>query len=195
MVSKKYVMGVDPGKNGGFVLVPLDPSGKQIFIPVPMNGLEVLTDKLIASLKEVAPNVVACVMEDVHSIFGASAKSNFQFGWINGVMETCLVAAGIPFTKMQPKAWQKQAWKCVDILRVVTAKGSAPGESRAKTDTKGTSLAAARKLFPSETFLATSRSKVPHDGWVDACLLAWVAKEKYLGQAADTGSPAALPNT
>lgn len=182
MNSEKYVMGVDPGKNGGFVMVPLDPAGKQIFIPVPMKELEVQTDKLISSLKEHAPNVVACVMEDVHSIFGASAKSNFQFGWINGLMETCLTAAGIKFTKMQPKAWQKLAWKCVEVVKVPSVKSSTPGEGRVKTDTKATSLTAARKLFPGETFLATSRSKVPHDGWVDGALIGWVCRESYLAQ-------------
>ena len=45
---------------------------------------------------------------------------------------------------------------------------------RFKTDTKATSLNAARRIFPGETFLATPRSKKPHDGLVDAALIAYV---------------------
>lgn len=41
-----------------------------------------------------------------------------------------------------------------------------------KGDTKPAALRAAKKLWPDEHWLATKRSKVPHDGLVDAALIA-----------------------
>ena len=39
-------------------------------------------------------------------------------------------------------------------------------------DTKAEALRVARGIWPAQTFLATERSKVPHDGIVDAALIA-----------------------
>lgn len=41
-----------------------------------------------------------------------------------------------------------------------------------KGETKVAALKAARKIWPEENWLATNRSKVPHDGLVDAALIA-----------------------
>lgn len=48
-----------------------------------------------------------CVIEDVHSIFGTSAKSNFNFGFNTGLITGIIQASGLPLAKVQPKAWQK----------------------------------------------------------------------------------------
>jgi hypothetical protein len=42
----------------------------------------------------------------------------------------------------------------------------------AKGDTKPAALAKAKQLWPAETWLATNRSTKPHDGLVDAALIA-----------------------
>jgi hypothetical protein len=47
------------------------------------------------------------VIEDVHSIFGSSSKSNFQFGRSLGILEGVVNALDIPYVKVQPKEWQK----------------------------------------------------------------------------------------
>lgn len=175
-MSTEFVMGVDPGKNGSFVAVPLDSNKSQIYIPIPLIGTNVDVGALIKALSDIAPLIKYCAMEDVHSIFGASAKSNFQFGWINGVQEAALYAAKIPFVKVQPKVWQKVAWQGIQPIQVATGKKNKEGKPVYKTDTKATSLLAARRLFPNESFLATSRSKIPHDGFVDGALLAHYAR-------------------
>ena len=48
-----------------------------------------------------------CMIEDVHSIFGASAKSNFMFGFNTGLLHGIIRALGLPLDQVQPKAWQK----------------------------------------------------------------------------------------
>lgn len=187
-MSAKYVMGVDPGKSGAFVAVPLDSDMPQIYIPIPLIGTNVDVGSLVESLKLIAPLIKYCAMEDVHSIFGASAKSNFQFGWINGVQEAALYAAKIPFIKVQPKAWQKVAWQGIQPIQVATGKKNKDGKPLYRTDTKATSLLAARRLYPSEKFLASARCKNPHDGWVDASLIAHWAKT-YTGCGTSGSAP------
>ena len=45
-----------------------------------------------------------------------------------------------------------------------------------KVDTKATSLTAAKRLWPGDGFLASPKSKVAHDGIVDAMLIAEAAR-------------------
>jgi len=52
-------------------------------------------------------DVKMIMIEDVHSIFGASAKSNFNFGFNVGTMHGLFRATGIGLDLVQPKAWQK----------------------------------------------------------------------------------------
>lgn len=137
-----------------------------------------------------AEDDVHAVIEDLHSIFGTSAKSNFQFGWINGVVETALVALSIPYTKVMPKKWQKSIWEGVRPVEIISYEKKQKGISaepklnkdgtiKHKIDTKATSLLAAKRLFPEETFLATTRSSVPHDGIVDAVLIGEYCKRNF----------------
>lgn len=172
----RFVCGIDPGKHGAIALLSVDSNQLQ-FIKIPLLGTEINTGALCAALQAVAPQIISCTMEDVHSIFGASAKSNFQFGRVNGILECALTAAGIPFDKVQPKAWQSVAWKPISQVKTPTGKvNKRNGEPMFKVDTKATSLRAANQLFPDEKFLATARSTVPHDGFVDAALIAYFAR-------------------
>lgn len=47
------------------------------------------------------------MIEDVHSIFGSSAKSNFTFGFNTGLLHGIIRSLGLPLDQVQPKAWQK----------------------------------------------------------------------------------------
>ena len=107
-------------------------------------------------------------LEDVHSLPGVSAKANFSFGENKGEYRGMLVALELPYMEVQPKVWQKVAWEGVPLMK----------NSKGRTDTKAMSLTAAKRLFPNESFLATSRSSVPHDGLVDAALIAYYLKCK-----------------
>jgi len=115
-------------------------------------------------------------IEDVHSIFGTSSKSNFKFGFASGAMEALLVAHSIAFERVAPKAWQKVAWQGVHIVSTATGKRLKSGAMQTKVDTKGTSLLAAKRLFPTLDLRASERCKIPHDGIVDALLMAEYAR-------------------
>lgn len=146
----KYI-GIDIGTNGA--LACIDESSLFYML---------LKDDWISYIRKQKGQVM---IEDLHSIYGSSAKSNFQFGINNGIVIGVLTALHIPYNKVQPKAWQKEMWKGVD-----------PIIKNGKVDTKATSLEAARLLYPTEPFLATKRSTTPHDGIVDAVLLAHYCK-------------------
>ena len=52
-------------------------------------------------------NVRILVIEDVHSLGNASAKSNFIFGYNVGVVNTLATLSRHPLDIVQPKVWQK----------------------------------------------------------------------------------------
>lgn len=71
---------------------------------------------LIHDIKEFAPDIL--VIEEVHSVFGSSAKANFSFGFNVGLLHGIINASNIGTIHMvQPKEWQKTLG--------ITAKGKA----------------------------------------------------------------------
>jgi hypothetical protein len=168
-VMKTY-LGIDPGK-GSFICTIADDIVS--FDKIPMIGTE--TD--LKALNEIFSSYqigfpkdnIHAVLEDVHSIFGSSAKSNWEFGKINGMLEALLVANGIPYTKVQPKRWQKQMWEGIPIQT------NADG----KTDTKATSLLAAQRLYPMVDLRKSERAKKPDHNKVDALLIAEYCRRNF----------------
>lgn len=178
-MNMKYHIGIDVGKKGGIVV--LDSTGiiHGMFM-IPLIGKEVDLNRLDAIFVVHKALGCHCVIEDVHSIFGAGAKSNFQFGRVLGMLESLLVAHKIPYTKVQPKKWQAEMWEGVSPILINTGKHVVKtGAIKYKTDTKATSLLVAKRLFPTASFLATERSSVPHDGIVDAALMAEYSRRKF----------------
>ena len=148
----KLIIGIDIGAKGGIAALY---NNELTYAPLGD------TKSWIDWIKSFKTKPELVVIEDLHSIFGASAKSNFQFGVNNGIVIGALETMTYKYEKVAPKTWQKAIWKQEDRV----SKGI-------KVDTKATSLNAAKRLYPKETFLISSRSSVPHDGVVDAVLLA-----------------------
>jgi hypothetical protein len=166
------VIGIDPGKEGAIAILsvdqnlnmnlelhtmPLDPVGQ--IDPVKIWGI--LHQHLDAK---------AVVHEDVHSIFGASAATNFQFGRNTGISYAVLSMMQKHTSLVQPKEWQKEIHKILPSKFVVEVKDK---EGPKGKKAKALSLAAAKQLFPNQSFLPTPKSKVAHDGLVDAALIAY----------------------
>jgi hypothetical protein len=139
-------------------------------------------DRIMGFMPEFENNSVHVLFEDLHSIFGTSAASNFSFGLNNGLVTGMVQTAGISYTKVQAKKWQKEMFEGIRPVEVPAMEKKLKGQSakqkvdkngnlKYKVDTKATALIAAKRLFPKESFLATQRSKVPHDGIVDAVLI------------------------
>lgn len=206
MSSKKIRIGIDIGKDGGiavftdgalsFQAFPNKEEGTGKFKKLKKGGKKEITKPVIDwdaytnILLEFAQSTddIFCVLEDLHSVYGTSAGSNFSFGFNCGATEMIIRTLGIPYQAVAPKAWQKEIWQSGDLVEEVSYEKKIKGQPlvpkidkktgliKKKTDTKATSLQAANRLFPGVLFLATERSKVAHDGIVDAVLLAEYAQ-------------------
>lgn len=162
---EKIYIGIDPGKSGAIVIM----DGENHFHAhaMPSIGKTYDAKKISDILKELSLYTCHCVIEDVHAIYGASASATFEFGYGVGLIEGILVANGIPFTKVQPKKWQKVMWEGIKLQTRPSSSGKTD-----VTDTKSMSKIAATRLFPDFDFRENSRCKNPHDGIIDAVLIA-----------------------
>lgn len=163
--------GIDVGAKGGIAFID-DHGTPHLYEAIPMEDgvpdLPALFDLMTVPWAN-GHTVERIVIEDVHAIFGSSAKSTFNFGLIKGVklgfLEILRQNYMIPYSLVQPKTWQKKVWLEEDLVLK-------EGKKRPTKDTKATSLNAARRLWPYQSFKKSERSKVPHDGIVDAMLMA-----------------------
>lgn len=103
------ILGCDPGAKGAFCL--LMPNMKDAwFFPTPGG---VMSPGVIFSQLQAAgaSRITSAAIEDVHSLYGMSAKSNFSFGGNVQSAATLLEILLHPnedlLTKVQPKEWQK----------------------------------------------------------------------------------------
>jgi hypothetical protein len=177
---RKISIGVDIGSNGGYAIIVNGILSYGIIPYISKGELD------MSALKEIIHNVyknsfvdIHVVIEDLHSVFGSSAKSNFAFGINNGLVIGMLQTLELPYIKVAPKTWQKEMWQGIRPIKINTGKKKKDGTPKYKIDTKATSLIAANRLFPKESFLATERSKKSHDGIVDAVLLAEYCRRKF----------------
>ncbi len=179
-LERKIRIGIDIGSKGAISIFVDGKLEMSCAIPVTKdNKVDIAEFYGIISNWITSADDIHATIEDLHSIFGTGAASNFTFGWVNGVTEAILVSYAIPYTKVQARKWQKEMWEGVRPVVINTGKKNKKGEIKYKTDTKATSLLAAKRLFPNEDFLATSRSKVPHNGIVDAILIGEYCRRNF----------------
>lgn len=96
-------LGIDPGAKGAYCL--LVPSTKQVaFYPTDNKPLDTI-EWFKKAMTQV--DVAVAMIEDVHSLYGMSAKSNFSFGYNVGVVNIIPACVGLSIDKVTPKVWQK----------------------------------------------------------------------------------------
>ena len=174
-MSKCY-MSIDPGSKG-FICTQIDGVFKHYSIED--NDLYQLSE-IMAEIRSKYDNLV-CVIEDVHSIFGSSAKSTFNFGFNKGYLIGLLAANKIPYVLVQPKEWQKVVWNNADMVvsyKQVNVKDKVV--SKKVVDTKATSINAAKRLFPTIDFRKSERARNIDDNKVDATLMSEYARRMNL---------------
>lgn len=175
-MNGKCYMSIDPG-NRGFIVT--QKNGEFSFYSIEDNDLHQLA-KIIENIRLSNPNLV-CVMEQIHAIFGSSAKATFSFGEIYGQLQGLLIANKIPYVLVQPKTWQKEMWTNSDMVvnyKKIIVKGKET--TRKEVDTKATSINAAKRLFPNIDFRKSERCKKIDDNKVDATLMSEYARRKNL---------------
>ena len=163
---EKIYVGIDPGVTGGVAFLHENGELELSVIPKIKNKVDYRELSRLLSGRE--GDVKVCI-EDVHSIYGSSAKSNFSFGLIKGFKMGVCYTCDYVIELVPPKTWQKEIWTNADKVL----------KSGGKTDTKATSLMAAKRLFPNETFLKSKRAKKPFDGLYDAALIAEYCRRKF----------------
>lgn len=163
-------LGIDNGLTGGLVALSDVAGVTPIFLHVmptrkKSKGNEVNADLVLASIESLHCDVrtdltVILEIPGKHSP-GAQALCSMwdSFGALRAICEV----KGIRHHRITPQQWQK---------------AMLPGCE--KGNTKPFAQSVARRLWPAETWLATARSKVPHDGLIDAALIAEYGRIKQL---------------
>lgn len=163
-------VGIDPGKKGAIVRI-----GRKVTKwAIPLDGKDVDLDELCRIISNLNKKSVVC-LESVHSIYGTGKQSMFTMGRVFGNIESALKCNGIKFHYVRPTDWQARVWK--DKIKIKSGK-------KLVTDTKATSLRTAQALYPkldlrygkNETIHKGRERSTPHDGIVDALLIAHYAK-------------------
>lgn len=177
VIMNKYYIGIDIGKNGAIVVI--GPTGVVSTSIMPMigkgKGSEIDKKALRDFFWSYADEKTVVVIEDVHSIFGVSAGSNFQFGRALGIIEGLVEVLQLPYYKVSPKTWQGTCFEGVPVIE----KPGTKAKGRNSYDTKAMALIAAQRLYPKLDLRKSQKAEKPHDGIVDALLMAHYAKLKY----------------
>ena len=166
----KYYLGIDPGKQGAFVI--LDENSTIIEqIGTPLIGKEYDRQAIIEILTSREFHKVGLENPDI--IFGVAKSAVASLSNCVGLIEGMMLGLEIPFILIKPKEWQKECWKHINIQKKVDSKSN---------DTKATSTLAAVNLWPRENFKITNAgnpSKNHNDGMVDAALVAEYVRRMF----------------
>lgn len=175
MEGKLYI-GIDVGSKG---FISMQKDGKWTHFSIADNDLYQLS-QIMQEARYLNENI-ACVIEDVHAIYGSSAKATFAFGFNKGYLIGLLAANNIPYNLISPSVWQKEMWGNSDMVvtyKEVVVKGKQ--QTKKEVNTKQTSINACKRLFPTLDLRKSDRSKKIDDNKVDSILMAEYARRKNL---------------
>jgi hypothetical protein len=173
LTPRVNVLGIDPGKNGGFAILTNGHITAGEAMPVVDGQLNFL--QLVARLKKYGLSYDHVFVERVRNIAGTSSKSNFMFGRNYQVALCAADLSGKPISLVDPLAWQRISFEGVqEIYKVKGGKN--------KRDTKAMALVKVKRMWPHHDFTKNARSRVPHDGIVDAALIAYYGYLKLTKQ-------------
>lgn len=167
-------IGIDVGAKG-FISTQRD--GVWEFYSIADNDLYQLSNIMLQIRTE--NESVVCVIEDVHAVFGSSAKATFAFGFNKGYLIGLLAANQIPYVLVQPKEWQHEMWQNGDIVatyKKVVVRGKET--TRKEVNTKQTSINCCKRLFPTMDLRKSAKAKKIDDNKVDSILLCEYGRRK-----------------
>jgi len=104
-MTDKIFVGIDPGALGAICALRINSDGSHniVFMDNKINPMA--KHVLLQTLNK--EGIQMCMIEDVASIPGASAKANFTFGWNVGELRTLLDIQNFGYDLVKPKVWQK----------------------------------------------------------------------------------------
>lgn len=169
-IFTRVYIGIDPGQAGG--LVALYSDGKiydDSVSPMPETEKEIWEWFVGFSEAYSATSCVA-VIEKVHSMPDQGVASSFKFGMGYGALRMVLIAAGVSFEEVDPRAWQK-------------ALGIPPRKKEeTKPQFKLRLLKLAQQLYPSLPLWSEKKAKGRMLAVADALLIAEFCKRKHEGK-------------
>jgi len=163
-------IGIDNGVTGGIAAIsPAVGVGIICMCPMPIQktrkGNEIDIRSVWVFLEDellISHNIekVTVIIEEPAGSKSACAASSMA-GSFHSLRAMCELK-GLRHLRITPHAWQK------------------PMLSAAKGETKPAALTKARSLWPAENWLATTKCKKPHEGMIDAALIAEYGRIKQL---------------
>jgi len=162
------VIGIDPGKDGAFAIV--EDTTLLLAETFPKVGAtkELCFRSLNKRLQSLCIRVDLILIERVQAIRGSAAGATFSFGRSYQMAIDAATLAPAPQEFVKPTEWQKAMFKGETPQYKITKSGK-----RNAKDTKKMAQVVASRLFPDETFLRSDRCSKPHDGMIDAALIAY----------------------
>ena len=166
MEDNKLFLGIDNGLDGGIVGIDDDGlcSFKKTMPTVLGKGSKRAYDipDMISTVKTFKERIRIVVLEKSQAFPGQGRTSAWSTGHGQGIWEGIIMTLDVPCSVIGPKTWQREIFRDMNF-----------------TDTKQASLLACQRLFPGESWLATERSRLPHDGLTDAACLAEYGRRIY----------------
>lgn len=159
----KYYLGIDPGKQGAFVVIDENSNVVEKF-GTPLIGKEYDRQGIISILTKYPYERIGLENPDI--IFGVGKSVVASLSHCVGLIEGMMIGLGLAHVMIKPKEWQKECWKHVKTQKKADGKTN---------DTKATSIIAAVNLWPKENFKITNvgnPSKNHNDGMIDGVLVA-----------------------
>ena len=157
--------GIDPGLSGAISFI----EGSEIvtcIMPTISFGKKRVLDNLTLSriFSGSNPTQSYAILEQQQAMPKQGVTSMFSIGYGFGALKQCLVDFSIPHEVVRAQVWQKEF-----------------GISGRKGNTKAQALQICQSLFPDLNLLASERAKKPHEGIVDAVLIAEYGRRRYKG--------------
>ena len=116
------ICGIDPGANGAIAILDSKNPDSVALLDLKKTTINNIYNWLHSQLRFRGSQIW---VEDIHSMYGMSAKSNFSFGRnLGSILAIIELLKGIPPKTVTPKVWQKYVG--------VTAKGKAIKKQVAK---------------------------------------------------------------
>ena len=168
-MSKIWV-GIDLGKRGAICI--MKENGDQVdIVPMPLDKEGNVCYKQLSEMFEDYEGFRGHVVyEKLAPIFGTSKTTAFVMGHQAGAMRMLCEARFMSYTEVPAKVWQKEMFADVPLIKKPGSKSN---------DTKAMALEACRKLYPDMKLTFGTRAKKPHDGLIDAILIADYCKKLY----------------
>jgi hypothetical protein len=180
--KSKLILGGDPGKDGGLVVISAK-TGKLIDkIKPPRLKKEVDWHAVDSWVKKYAKRISYAFIEKPNTGGGFAGRTqSISLGESIATLRQMMESNNIRLMMVPPGTWQKVMFVGVSVLSNPKRETKEEKEKRKAAkkpkpapkvkDNKTMALIAANRLFPKVSFVPEG-SKKAHDGWVDAALVA-----------------------